>query len=82
MLEGRVAPRYRVNKPAKINYGGDEYHCIVRDISTTGAALEFSDSIAIFRSAKAFTLVIPEDRLRLSCCVVWQRGYKMGVMFD
>lgn len=82
MLEGRIAARHRVNKPAKINYGGDKYPCIVRDLSATGAALEFSDltTQAILKT-KAFTIEIPEDRLKLPCRIVWQRGYRMGVTF-
>ena len=81
MIEDRVAPRYRVNKPATIDYGGDKYSCTVRDISSTGAALEFSDLVSLILRAKAFTLLIPEDGLRLSCRVVWQRDYRMGVTF-
>jgi hypothetical protein len=82
MIEGRVAPRYRVNKPATIDFGGDKYACTVRDISSTGAALEFSDLIGVIRRARQFTLLIPEDKLKLSCRVVWQRDYRMGVTFD
>jgi len=82
MIEDRVAPRYRVNKQGTIDYGGDTYSCTVRDISTTGAALEFSDLITLFRSAKVFTLIVPEDGLKLPCRVVWQRDYRMGVTFD
>ena len=47
MVETRVAPRVRVMKAAKIDYGGDKYPCLVRDISSTGAALELSDLIRI-----------------------------------
>ena len=82
MVQDRIAPRYRVNKPATIDYGGDKYPCTVRDISSTGAALELSDLAQIVRRAKAFTLLIPEDRLRLSCRVVWQREYRVGVAFE
>ena len=82
MHETRIAPRHRVNKQAIINYGGDKYPCVVRDISTSGAALEFSDLLSVLRTAKAFMLMVPEDGLRLSCRVVWQRGYRMGVTFD
>ena len=38
MVETRIAPRYRVVKPAQIEYGGDEIPCTVRDLSITGAA--------------------------------------------
>ncbi len=82
MVEDRIASRHRVSKPAKINFGGDKYVCIVRDISTTGAALELPDVVSQVRNAKAFTLEIPEDRLMLPCRVVWQSGYRMGVTFD
>jgi len=82
MLEGRIAARHRVNKPARINYGGDKYPCTVRDISETGAALEFPDlTTQNILKTKAFTLEISEDRLKLPCRIVWQRGYRMGVTF-
>lgn len=82
MIEGRIAPRYRIGKQAKINYGGDRYACTVRDISTTGVALELPDLVNHARKAKAFALELPEDRLNLTCRVVWQSGYRMGVTFD
>jgi hypothetical protein len=66
-------------KPAKIDYGGDKYPCTVRDISTTGAALEFSDLI---RVPDNFTLIMPGDGLKLPCKVVWRREYRVGVAFD
>ena len=66
-------------KAAKIDYGGDKYPCIVRDISSTGAALECSDLIRI---PNEFTLLMPDDRLKLSCRVVWRRGYRVGVRFN
>ena len=79
MVETRIAPRIKIMKPAKMDYGGDKYSCVVRDISATGAALEFSDFLRI---PDAFTLVIPEDRLRLPCRVVWRSEYRVGVRFD
>jgi hypothetical protein len=78
VVETRVAPRVRVMKAAKINYGGDKHPCVIRDISSTGAALEFSDLIRI---PDEFTLVMPEDRLKLSCRVVWRSQYRVGVTF-
>jgi hypothetical protein len=78
VVETRVAPRVRVMKAAKINYGGDKHPCVIRDISSTGAALEFSDLIRI---PDEFTLIMPEDRLKLSCRVVWRSQYRVGVTF-
>ncbi|MCA6112583.1 PilZ domain-containing protein [Bradyrhizobium cenepequi] len=79
MVETRIAPRVRVMKAAKIDYGGDNYPCIIRDISTTGAALEFP---ILMRIPDRFTLIIPEDRLSLLCHVVWRKEYRVGVAFD
>jgi hypothetical protein len=47
MVETRIAPRYRVFKAAKIEFGGSAIDCTVRDLSTTGAALEVSSQIGI-----------------------------------
>lgn len=80
MVETRIAPRHRVSKAAQIDYGGDKTPCTVRDLSVTGAALELSDlSVAI---PEAFTLVLPEDKLKLPCRVVWRKAYRMGVTFE
>jgi hypothetical protein len=79
VVETRVAPRVRVMKAAKMDYGGDKYPCVVRDISSTGAALDFSDLIRI---PDEFTLIIPADRLKLSCRVVWRSEYRVGVRFE
>ncbi|MCK1516035.1 PilZ domain-containing protein [Bradyrhizobium sp. 190] len=79
MVETRIAPRVRVMKVAKIDYGGDKYPCVVRDISSTGAALEFSDRILI---PDQFTLILPDERLKLLCSVVWRRDYRVGVRFE
>ena len=79
MVETRSAPRYRAIKPAYIEHGGDEITCTVRDLSITGAALEVSDSTGI--PAK-FTLVVPEDGLRLACRVVRRTDFRIVVTFD
>jgi hypothetical protein len=79
MVETRIASRYRVAKPAKIDHGGDKINCVIRDLSATGAALEISD---IARVPPNFTLIIPEDRLKLPCHIVWRTEYRIGVAFD
>ena len=66
-------------KAAKIDYGGDKHPCVIRDISSTGAALEFS---YLIRIPDEFTLIMPEDRLTLSCRVVWRSQYRVGVRFE
>lgn len=82
MTETRIAPRYKVQKPAFAKYGGDKYPCTVRDLSTTGAAIEFSEPVSAIPIKRAFTLILPDDRLELSCRIVWQRDYRMGITFE
>jgi hypothetical protein len=79
MVETRVAPRYLVRKPAKIEFGGHKIDCTLRDLSTTGAALEVFDQATI--PAK-FTLIVPEDGLKLPCRVVRRTEFRIGVAFD
>jgi len=80
VVETRVAPRLRVKKAAKIDHGGDKIACTIRDLSSTGAALELGEMDS--RIPDAFTLVVPEDGLKLPCHVVWRRDFRMGVAFD
>ena len=80
MVETRIAPRYRASKAAQIDHGGDKTPCIIRHLSETGAAIELSDLSATVPDA--FTLVVPEDKLKLPCRVVWRKAYKIGVNFE
>jgi len=79
MVETRAAPRHRVMKPAKVEFGGYKRDCIIRDISTTGAALEVMDQASI---PKYFKLIVPADNLKLPCTIVWRRDFRIGVTFD
>ena len=79
MVEGREAPRYRVRKLAWIEHGGDKITCTVRDLSITGASLEVSDPKNV---PEKFTLVIPEDGLRIACQVVRRTEFRMGIKFE
>lgn len=79
MVKTRIAPRFRVTKPAKIEYGGDKFPCTIRDLSTTGAALELTDRIRI---PVKFNLIVLEDGLTLPCRLVWRRDFRIGVMFE
>jgi hypothetical protein len=80
MVETWVAPRYRVAKPAKIEYDGDKIACIIRDLSVTGAAIEIADRATVIPTK--FTLIVPEDGLRLPCHLVWRRDFRAGIAFD
>jgi len=54
MVETRIAPRYRVNKPATVEYRGTKHVCTVRDLSISGAALQFS---VLIRSLCGFRFI-------------------------
>ncbi|WP_298254332.1 PilZ domain-containing protein [Bradyrhizobium sp.] len=79
MVEGREAPRYRVKKPAWIEHGGDKIACTVRDLSLTGASLEVSDPRNV---PEKFTLVVPEDGLKIACQVIRRAEFRLGVKFE
>jgi hypothetical protein len=79
MVETRIAPRYRAVKVAKIEWGCEKIPCTIRDLSVTGAAVELSDQV---ETPATFTLIVPEDGLKLMCNVVWRRGFRIGVAFD
>jgi hypothetical protein len=80
MTETRAAPRFRVLKPAKIEDGSFNVACIVRDLSLTGAAVEITD-LDTKHIPATFTLIIPEDGLKLSCRVVRRSAFRIGVTF-
>jgi PilZ domain-containing protein len=80
MTETRSAPRFRVEKPAKIEDGTFNVTCTVRDLSLTGAAVEVTDLDTKYIPA-TFTLVIPEDGLKLSCRLVRRSAFRIGVTF-
>jgi hypothetical protein len=79
MVETRIAPRYRVMKAGTIEFRGQTIDCMIRDLSTTGAALEVPHQRAV---PEEFVLVMPDDGLRLPCHVVWRKDYRIGVTFD
>ena len=79
MVETRIAPRHRVMKPAKIEYGGIKTPCTIRDLSVTGAALEVSE---LGKIPATFNLIMPEEQALTACRVVWRRDYRLGVAFE
>jgi len=79
MVETRVAPRHRVSKAGTIEFVGGPINCVVRNLSTTGAAIEVPGQAGI---PERFILVMPDDGLRLPCHIVWRTEYRIGVAFD
>jgi hypothetical protein len=79
MSEKRIAPRKRILKAGKIEFGWGAIDCVVRNISSTGASLEVESPVGI---PDRFDLVIVLDRLRRQSRVVWRKEKRLGVRFD
>jgi PilZ domain len=79
MVETRRATRHRVLKAGKIEFGGGAIDCTVRNLSSSGAALEVTSPIGI---PEKFNLVVAGDGLHLPCHVVWRNSARIGVTFD
>ena len=79
LADKRRQQRLRVLKAGTIAFGGSHIDCVVRNISTTGAALEVESQAGIPAS---FELMITADRFIRRCHVVWRRGRRLGITFE
>jgi len=77
MTKNRVAQRLRVLKTGKIEFSGAAIDCTVRNLSSTGAALEVASPVGI---PADFTLVTG-DRIKRISRVVWHKEKRIGVTF-
>jgi hypothetical protein len=78
MVQSRRAARYHVVKAGTIKFRGSTIDCLVRNLSTTGAALEVSSQTGI---PERFMLVVPAEGLHLPCRTKWCNEYRIGVAF-
>ena len=78
-IEKRGARRYRVLKGATIAYEGNGLACTVRNLSSSGAAIELASAVSL---PPSFMLVIETDRLIRRCHPVWSNDRRVGVAFD
>jgi hypothetical protein len=79
MVETRRATRHRVLKAGTIEFGGGAIDCTVRNLSSSGAALEVASQLGI---PETFTLVVSGDALHLPCHIAWRNKSRIGVTFD
>jgi hypothetical protein len=77
MSEKRISPRRRVLKAGTFEFNGGAIDCMVRNLSTTGAALDVTSPIGI---PQRFTLTA--DGLRQPCHVIWRKEKRIGIAFD
>jgi hypothetical protein len=77
-MERRRHPRTELNEPAYVSSGGSVMGCVVRNVSTEGAAIDVDN--AAFVPAR-FHLVMASDRSVRDCQVVWIQDNRIGVTF-
>lgn len=78
-MDKRAAPRRPVRKAGTIEFSGAAFSCMVRNLSTSGAALDVPSVIGI---PDRFTLVIPTDDLQFRCHTIWREEMRVGVAFE
>ena len=78
MLERRRLARTRVFAPAMVIPDHGWRKCVVRDITSFGARLEFENAAAI---PNEFDLSFDSARTLRSCQSVWRTAHEMGVEF-
>jgi PilZ domain-containing protein len=77
--EKRAARRYKVLKGATIAFGGNGIACTVRNLSSSGAALDLAGGASL---PPSFMLVIEADQFIRRCHPVWRNDNRIGVAFD
>ena len=79
MLERRRLARTRVFAPAMVIPNHGTLNCIVRDITSFGARLEFEDAAVI---PNEFDLSFDSARTLRTCQSVWRTAHDMGVEYE
>jgi hypothetical protein len=80
MEERRRVPRNPVRMAAKVLMGPSQtYDCLVRDISTLGARLEFTTTESL---PDRFELAFEKARTLRVCRVAWRTNTQVGVEFQ
>ena len=77
MVEKRTFPRQRLLKVGTIEFDGGAINCMIRNLSTAGAALDAARPVKI---PEHFTLVA--DGCHRPCHVIWRKAKRIGVAFD
>lgn len=76
----RGATRLSASVKAIACFSDNTYrHCVIRDLSTGGAKLEFLTGIA---EETSFVLFIPTHNIALNCTRIWLRKLSVGVQFE
>ncbi len=77
----RSERRARTLKRGRVvfNAGYGTFECVVKDMSSSGARLQFGDALGV---PQHFELIIDSDKIRKACTVRWRHNGMVGVSFD
>jgi hypothetical protein len=75
----RKYPRIDVEEPAHVSFGGTSLSCVIRNISTDGAAIDVENASYI---PERFRLVMVPDLEVRTCRLVWIKQNRIGVAFE
>lgn len=78
MEEKRKHQRTEINEPAYVSAGGSVMRCVVRNISSDGAAIDVENPAFV---PSRFRLVIASNSITHDCTVIWIREKRIGVAF-
>jgi PilZ domain len=78
MEEKRKYPRTEINEPAYVSSGGSVMSCVVRNISTEGAAIDVENPAFV---PPHFRLVMASDSSVYECKIAWIQRKRIGVTF-
>jgi hypothetical protein len=78
MEEKRKHQRTEINEPAYVSAGGSVMRCMVKNISSEGAAIDVDNPVFV---PGQFRLVIASDSSTHDCQVIWIREKRIGVAF-
>ena len=78
MIEKRAAQRFKVLKGGVVTLEGGSIPCTVRNMSSTGAAVDFAEGVDL---PPTFTLLIERDRFERRCRPIWRHERRVGMAF-
>jgi hypothetical protein len=78
MVETRIATRHRVQKAAKIKFGGVTIDCTIRNLSPAGASLDLASPVGI---PHEITLNVLTHQTRQHGYIVWRKARRVGMAF-
>ena len=76
--EKRKHQRTEINEPAYVSAGGSVMRCMVRNISSDGAAIDVDNPAFV---PAQFRMVMASDSSTHDCRVIWIREKRIGLAF-